>query len=116
MESSGFHRSKFRHLQGVAVVDECNTLVLDEADKLLSQDFQVSIVVVMSFSLFDFQGVLDRLISFLPKQRQIMLYSATFPLTVAEFMKKHMKKPYEINLMEVSNGILYLLKSCEIVK
>ena len=26
----------------VAVVDECNILVLDEADKLLSQDFSVS--------------------------------------------------------------------------
>ncbi|KAF8358772.1 cgh-1 [Pristionchus pacificus] len=71
--------------KGVANVEECNVLVLDEADKLLSQDFQ---------------GVLDRLIAFMPKQRQIMLYSATFPLTVSEFMKKHMRKPYEINLME----------------
>jgi ATP-dependent RNA helicase DDX6/DHH1 len=29
-----------------------------------------------------------------------MLYSATFPLTVSSFMQKHMRKPYEINLME----------------
>ncbi|GMT19359.1 hypothetical protein PFISCL1PPCAC_10656 [Pristionchus fissidentatus] len=71
--------------KGVANVEDCNVLVLDEADKLLSQDFQ---------------GVLDRLIAFMPKQRQIMLYSATFPLTVSDFMKKHMRKPYEINLME----------------
>uniref|UniRef100_A0A914GX64 RNA helicase n=1 Tax=Globodera rostochiensis TaxID=31243 RepID=A0A914GX64_GLORO len=71
--------------KGVANVTHCKMLVLDEADKLLSQDFQ---------------GVLDRLVQFLPKDRQIMLYSATFPRTVATFMGKHMKEPYEINLME----------------
>ncbi|KHN80256.1 ATP-dependent RNA helicase cgh-1 [Toxocara canis] len=66
-------------------MSRCATLVLDEADKLLSQDFQ---------------GILDRVIKFLPPERQIMLYSATFPLTVATFMQKHMRNPYEINLME----------------
>ncbi|CAJ0599460.1 unnamed protein product [Cylicocyclus nassatus] len=71
--------------KGVADMSNCKMLVLDEADKLLSQDFQ---------------GILDRLISYLPKERQIMLYSATFPMTVTEFMQKHMRKPYEINLME----------------
>ncbi|KAE9554242.1 hypothetical protein FO519_002541 [Halicephalobus sp. NKZ332] len=69
----------------VAVVDKCKMLVLDEADKLLSQDFQ---------------GVLDRLVDRLPLGRQIMLYSATFPRTVASFMQKHMHHPHEINLME----------------
>lgn len=71
--------------KGVAVMSHCSILVLDEADKLLSQDFQ---------------GILDRVIKFLPPERQIMLYSATFPLTVATFMQKHMRNPYEINLME----------------
>ena len=69
----------------VANMSECKALVLDEADKLLSQDFK---------------GILDRIISFLPQDRQIMLYSATFPLTVEAFMRKYMTKPYEINLME----------------
>lgn len=69
----------------VADVTNCKTFVLDEADKLLSQDFQ---------------GVLDRMISFLPRDRQIMLFSATFPMSVTDFMKKHMRKPYEINLMD----------------
>lgn len=36
----------------------------------------------------------------LPQRRQILLYSATFPLTVKQFMEKHLKDPYEINLME----------------
>lgn len=69
----------------VAVMDKCKMLVLDEADKLLSQDFK---------------GMLDRVISYLPLERQILLYSATFPLTVEQFMKKHLRTPYEINLMD----------------
>lgn len=69
----------------VANMDHCKILVLDEADKLLSQDFK---------------GMLDHVISILPHERQILLYSATFPLTVKNFMEKHLKDPYEINLME----------------
>jgi len=64
---------------------KCSILVLDEADKLLSQDFK---------------GMLDQIISHLPMDRQILLYSATFPLTVEQFMKKHLNNPYEINLMD----------------
>lgn len=44
--------------------------------------------------------MLDNVISFLPQDRQILLYSATFPCTVDQFIKKHMHNPYEINLME----------------
>ena len=88
----------------VANVSKCKMLVLDEADKLLSQDFK---------------GMLDKVISFLPAGRQILLYSATFPLTVESFMRKHLNQvnnlaeyifewvliifpfqPYEINLMD----------------
>jgi len=69
----------------VANVSNCKIMVLDEADKLLSQDFK---------------GMLDRVISHLPGSRQVLLYSATFPLTVESFMKRHLKNPYEINLMD----------------
>lgn len=65
--------------------DHCKMLVLDEADKLLSQDFK---------------GMLDAIIAHLPRDRQILLYSATFPLTVEQFMRKHLNNPYEINLMD----------------
>jgi ATP-dependent RNA helicase DDX6/DHH1 len=44
--------------------------------------------------------MLDNVIAYLPNDRQIMLYSATFPLTVDQFVKKHMNNPYEINLMD----------------
>lgn len=71
--------------KGLAIMDKCGMLVMDEADKLLSQDFK---------------NMLDNVISFLPQDRQILLYSATFPCTVDQFIKKHMHNPYEINLME----------------
>ena len=69
----------------VAKMDKCKMIVMDEADKLLSQDFN---------------EMLDNVISFLPPDRQILLFSATFPLTVKDFMQKHLRNPLEINLME----------------
>jgi ATP-dependent RNA helicase DDX6/DHH1 len=69
----------------IAKVDSCNMLVLDEADKLLS-DF--------------FKRVVDSIVRKLPVSRQVLLYSATFPQSVMVFMKEHMKNPHEINLME----------------
>ena len=56
--------------KGIANVSKCQMLVLDEADKLLSMDYQ---------------KVLDKLISFLPSSRQVLLYSATFPITIRGF-------------------------------
>ena len=41
--------------KNVAVMDQCKVLCVDEADKLLSQDFQ---------------GMMDKLLSFLPPKRQ----------------------------------------------
>lgn len=71
--------------KAVAKMNECKVLVMDEADKLLSHDFQT---------------MLDRLVAHLPSQRQIMMFSATFPRTVADFMAKHMKNAFEVNLMD----------------
>lgn len=69
----------------IADMSKCQMLVMDEADKLLSMDFK---------------KLLDTLIEMLPSNRQILLYSATFPLSVKEFKDKHLTKPYEINLMD----------------
>merc|ERR1711937_144717 len=44
--------------------------------------------------------VVDSIIRKLPASRQILLFSATFPLIVKDFMEKHMKRVYEINLMD----------------
>lgn len=71
--------------KGVARLGSCKTLVMDEADKLLSQEFA---------------PVVERLIEHLPADRQICLYSATFPVTVRAFKDKHLRQPRIINLME----------------
>lgn len=69
----------------VADIRRCNMLVLDEADKLLSPEMQAVVV---------------RLIALMPAERQILLFSATFPVTVKSFKDRFLRKPYEINLME----------------
>lgn len=71
--------------RNIAKLDQCKIIVMDEADKLLSIEFQEDV---------------EALINFTPKDRQILLYSATFPITVKDFTLKWLKKPYEINLME----------------
>jgi len=71
--------------KGVADITKCATVILDEADKLLSPEFV---------------PLVEQILTFLSKERQILLFSATFPVTVKEFKDKHLKKPYEINLMD----------------
>ncbi|CDH10634.1 probable ATP-dependent RNA helicase DHH1 [Zygosaccharomyces bailii ISA1307] len=69
----------------VADLSDCSLFVMDEADKMLSRDFKT---------------IIEQILIFLPPQHQSLLFSATFPITVKEFMVKHLHKPYEINLME----------------
>jgi ATP-dependent RNA helicase DDX6/DHH1 len=71
--------------KGVADLSECPTFIMDEADKLLSPEFT---------------PVIEQLLQFHPKDRQVMLFSATFPITVKTFSDKNMDNPYEINLMD----------------
>lgn len=71
--------------KSVADFSEASTFVMDEADKLLSPEFT---------------PIIDQLISYFPKDRQIMLFSATFPMIVKSFKEKYLVKPYEINLMD----------------
>ncbi|KAL1303337.1 hypothetical protein AAFC00_006736 [Neodothiora populina] len=71
--------------RGVADLSGASTFIMDEADKLLSPEFTSTI---------------DQLISFHPSDRQIMLFSATFPVIVKDFKDKHMNNPHEINLMD----------------
>lgn len=71
--------------KGVLDLSKCPILVLDEADKLLSQDFQ---------------KVLESIIKYLPKKKQIMLFSATFPLDVKKFKDNYLQDAVLKNLME----------------
>ncbi|GFY90285.1 RNAhelicase-like 8 [Actinidia rufa] len=56
-----------------------------QADKLLSPEFQPSV---------------EQLIRFLPSNRQVLMFSATFPVTVKDFKDRYLHKPYVINLMD----------------
>ncbi|ORY79504.1 P-loop containing nucleoside triphosphate hydrolase protein [Protomyces lactucae-debilis] len=71
--------------KGIAKFDQCPTFVMDEADKLLSPEFT---------------PVVEQLLAHCPKDRQISLFSATFPITVKDFMDRNLNKPFEINLMD----------------
>lgn len=72
--------------KNVCKLDRCSMLVMDEADKLLSPEFS---------------HVIEQIISnFMPPDRQISLFSATFPIAVKGFRDRYLRKPYEINLMD----------------
>lgn len=69
----------------VADLSNVKTIIMDEADKLLSPEFQ---------------PVLEQIIGFCNDDHQICLFSATFPVTVKNFCQKFVPSPYSINLMD----------------
>ena len=71
--------------KGVAILTQCHTLIMDEADKLLSPEFE---------------PLLEKLVLNCSPERQICLFSATFPVSVKKFKDKFIHHPYEINLMD----------------
>ncbi|KAI6175358.1 ATP-dependent RNA helicase cgh-1, protein [Aphelenchoides bicaudatus] len=64
-----------------AKMDNCKMLILDEADKLLSDN-----------------QALDRIVDHLPKTHQTMLFSTTFLSIVADFALNKLKSPFEFGL------------------
>jgi ATP-dependent RNA helicase DDX6/DHH1 len=71
--------------KGACDLSQCQMVVLDEADKLLSPEMEPLVVDLISKSASD---------------RQLLLFSATFPVSVKEFKEKHVPNPFEINLMD----------------
>jgi ATP-dependent RNA helicase DDX6/DHH1 len=54
----------------IADLRKCAIFVMDEADKLLSEEFT---------------PVIEQLLGLCPQERQVMLFSATFPWNVKDF-------------------------------
>lgn len=68
---------------GYVKVDKLKHLILDEADRMLDMGFHDDLM---------------KIISYLPKKRQNLLFSATMPNKIRELAKKILDNPFEINI------------------
>ena len=75
--------------RGAVRLSEVRTLVLDEADEMLSMGFQEDIETILSN---------------LPEEHRTMLFSATMPKPIAEISKKYMTNPVEITIGHKNEG------------
>ena len=75
--------------RGAAVLDEIQTVVLDEADEMLNMGFTESI---------------ERILSSVPSERHLLLFSATMPREVATIAKRYLNKPKEITIGNKNEG------------
>jgi ATP-independent RNA helicase DbpA len=75
--------------RGSLKLDAINTLVLDEADRMLDMGFYDDIAFVVKQ---------------IPTQRQTMLFSATYPEGIARLANKFMRNPQEVKLLEQHEG------------
>lgn len=78
---------------GTAKLEHLNHLILDEADRMLDMGFYDDIV---------------KIISYLPQQRQTLLFSATMPPNIRKLANKILNHPVEISIAiaKPAEGIL----------
>jgi ATP-independent RNA helicase DbpA len=69
-------------------LDNLTTLVLDEADRMLDMGFQQA---------------LDDIVSYMPEQRQTMLFSATYPAKIEKTAQRIMQSPVTIEVQDSHN-------------
>jgi ATP-independent RNA helicase DbpA len=66
-------------------LDNLTTLVLDEADRMLDMGFQEA---------------LDNIISYMPDQRQTLLFSATYPSKIEKIAQRIMRSPVTVEVQD----------------
>jgi ATP-independent RNA helicase DbpA len=69
-------------------LDNLTTLVLDEADRMLDMGFQQA---------------LNDIVSYMPEQRQTMLFSATYPAKIEKTAQRIMQSPVTIEVQDSHN-------------
>jgi ATP-dependent RNA helicase DeaD len=70
-------------------LQQVRNVILDEADEMLNMGFSESI---------------DEILSHIPKNRNMLLFSATMPAEIARITKKYMRNPYEIVIGKKNEG------------
>ena len=75
--------------RGAVRLNEVKTLVLDEADEMLSMGFQEDIETILSN---------------LPEEHRTMLFSATMPKPIAAIAKNYMTNPVEVTIGHKNEG------------
>jgi ATP-independent RNA helicase DbpA len=73
--------------RGMDVID-VRTVVLDEADRMLDMGFQESV---------------ENILRALPKERQTLFFSATFPASIAAMSRIWQRKPVHVTIAEIAD-------------
>ncbi|MCJ7646005.1 DEAD/DEAH box helicase, partial [bacterium] len=87
--------------RGNILPDDVVMLVLDEADRMLDMGFAPQI---------------ERILRFLPKDRQTMLFSATIPKEIMEIAAKYMKLPVSVEIAPSGTTVERVTQELFIVK